>query len=72
MIFFPFRFFNIPMSVLPEIRSSSEIYGYVTEGPLLGIPISGVSGLVFIGAHLSVLVSGDLPFCLFVWKRQIF
>ncbi|MPC32105.1 Glycerol kinase [Portunus trituberculatus] len=33
---------KIPMSVLPEIRSSSEIYGYITEGPLLGIPISGI------------------------------
>ncbi|XP_045132251.1 glycerol kinase-like [Portunus trituberculatus] len=38
------KFFKIPMSVLPEIRSSSEIYGYITEGPLLGIPISGVLG----------------------------
>lgn len=36
------RFFKIPMSVLPEIRSSSEVYGYITQGPLLGVPISGV------------------------------
>ncbi|XP_063241536.1 glycerol kinase 3-like [Bacillus rossius redtenbacheri] len=38
------RFFDIPMHVLPEIRSSSEIYGYITEGPLQGIPISGCLG----------------------------
>ncbi|KAK4317811.1 hypothetical protein Pmani_011135 [Petrolisthes manimaculis] len=38
------KFFNIPMAVLPEIRSSSEIYGYITKGPLLGVPISGVLG----------------------------
>ncbi|XP_063868521.1 glycerol kinase-like isoform X3 [Scylla paramamosain] len=38
------KFFKIPMSILPEIRSSSEIYGYITKGPLLGIPISGVLG----------------------------
>jgi hypothetical protein len=29
--------------LLPEIHSSSEIYGYITEGPLKGIPISAVS-----------------------------
>lgn len=38
------KFFRIPMSVLPEIRSSSEVYGYITQGPLLGVPISGVLG----------------------------
>lgn len=37
------KVFNIPMSVLPEIRSSSEIYGYLTESALRGVPISGVS-----------------------------
>lgn len=36
------KFFNIPMSILPDIRSSSEIYGYLTESLLKGIPISGV------------------------------
>ncbi|XP_076060393.1 glycerol kinase 1 isoform X2 [Oratosquilla oratoria] len=38
------KFFDVPMSVLPEIRSSSEIFGYITSGPLLGVPISGVLG----------------------------
>ncbi|XP_070201897.1 glycerol kinase 3-like isoform X2 [Littorina saxatilis] len=38
------RFFDIPKSVLPEIRSSSEIYGSVASGPLQGIPISGILG----------------------------
>lgn len=27
-------FFGLPSSVLPEIRSSSEIYGYFSDGPL--------------------------------------
>ncbi|KAB7502631.1 Glycerol kinase [Armadillidium nasatum] len=38
------KFFKIPESILPEIRSSSEIYGYITKGPLLGVPISGLLG----------------------------
>lgn len=37
------RYFDIPMQILPEIRSSSEIYGHIKIGPLTGIPISGVS-----------------------------
>lgn len=35
---------NIPMHVLPEIKTSAEIYGYLTESTLRGIPISGVLG----------------------------
>nr|CAD7400598.1 unnamed protein product [Timema cristinae] len=38
------KFFGIPMEVLPDIRSSSEIYGYITEGCLQGLPISGCLG----------------------------
>lgn len=38
------KFFDIPVSILPEIRSSSEIYGYLTSTPLAGIPISGCLG----------------------------
>lgn len=36
---------DIPRSVLPEVRSSSELYGYTAEG-LLGsrIPIAGIAG----------------------------
>ena len=36
------RFFDIPKEVLPEICSSSEIYGEVKDGVLKNIPISGV------------------------------
>ncbi|MBJ8347360.1 glycerol kinase GlpK [Antrihabitans sp. YC2-6] len=36
--------FGIPDSMLPEIRSSSEIYGEVASGPLAGVPISGILG----------------------------
>lgn len=34
--------FDIPMHVLPEIKTSAEIYGYLTESTLKGLPISGV------------------------------
>lgn len=37
------HFFNIPISLLPEIRSCSEIYGPITDTALKGIPIAGVS-----------------------------
>ncbi|XP_022918245.1 glycerol kinase 3-like isoform X2 [Onthophagus taurus] len=38
------KIFDIPMSILPEIKSSSEIYGYLTQSFLKGIPISGCLG----------------------------
>ncbi len=39
------RIFNIPRILLPEVRSSSEIYGEVSAVPELnGIPISGLAG----------------------------
>ncbi|XP_020903631.2 glycerol kinase isoform X1 [Exaiptasia diaphana] len=38
------NFFGIPTTVLPTIKSSSEIYGKMVEGPLKGTPISGVLG----------------------------
>lgn len=28
------EFFELPESILPEIRSSSEVYGYFSDGPL--------------------------------------
>ncbi|XP_076292299.1 glycerol kinase 3 isoform X2 [Lasioglossum baleicum] len=37
-------FFDIPLEVLPEIRSSSEIYGYIQDEILAGVPISGCLG----------------------------
>lgn len=37
------NFFKIPQDILPQIRSCSEIYGYISEGPLRGIPIASVS-----------------------------
>lgn len=38
------NFFGIPMSILPRIRSSSEIYGLMKTGALEGVPISGCLG----------------------------
>lgn len=38
-------FFDIPDNViLPEIKSSSEVYGHMKEGALKGVPISGCLG----------------------------
>src|SRR5258708_26277306 len=34
---------NVPRSVLPEVRSSSEVYGKA-KGTLEGIPIAGIAG----------------------------
>lgn len=38
------KIFDIPMQILPVIRSSSEIYGYLSETVIKGIPISGCLG----------------------------
>jgi glycerol kinase len=38
------RAFSIPRQILPQIRSSSEIYGHVAEGPLKGVAIAGILG----------------------------
>jgi glycerol kinase len=35
---------EIPRKMLPQIRSSSEIYGHIQVGPLAGIPIAGILG----------------------------
>lgn len=40
------RFFDIPVEILPKIKSSSEIYGYISTGSLLGTPIAGVGFLM--------------------------
>ncbi|OLY83033.1 Glycerol kinase [Smittium mucronatum] len=37
-------FFGINPDFLPEIKSSSEVYGVITSGPLAGIPIAGDLG----------------------------
>ncbi|MEV0854111.1 glycerol kinase GlpK [Nocardia fluminea] len=36
--------FGIPMSLLPRIRSSSEVYADITSGPFEGIPVAGILG----------------------------
>ncbi|XP_054168044.1 glycerol kinase-like [Oppia nitens] len=38
------HFFDIPMKILPEIKSSSDDFGAIKLGPLEGIPITGVIG----------------------------
>nr|XP_041574468.1 glycerol kinase isoform X2 [Taeniopygia guttata] len=38
------KFFDIPMEILPTVRSSSEIYGVMDSGALTGVPISGCLG----------------------------
>ncbi|HEX8893222.1 MAG TPA: glycerol kinase GlpK, partial [Terriglobales bacterium] len=36
--------FGIPAAMLPEITSSSEVYGQVARGPLAGVPLAGDLG----------------------------
>lgn len=36
--------FRIPASMMPEVRSSSEVYGNITEAGLQGVPIAGIAG----------------------------
>ncbi|XP_067109619.1 glycerol kinase-like isoform X1 [Osmerus mordax] len=38
------RYFDIPMEILPKLRSSSEVYGSLKSGSLAGVPISGCLG----------------------------
>lgn len=38
------EFFDLPMEILPEIRSSAEVYGHFDKGPLEGVPLSGCLG----------------------------
>lgn len=35
---------GVPTPMLPEIRSSSEVYAEITSGPLAGIPVAGILG----------------------------
>ncbi len=38
------RAFSIPRQILPQIRSSSEVYGHIAQGPLKGVAIAGILG----------------------------
>ncbi|MBZ5725286.1 MAG: glycerol kinase GlpK [Acidobacteriia bacterium] len=38
------RAFDIPRAILPEIRSSSEVYGEAVWPPVKGVPIAGILG----------------------------
>lgn len=38
------EFFGIPHKILPQIKTCSEIYGYVNAGLLTGVPISAIIG----------------------------
>ena len=35
---------GIPAAMLPEIRSSAEVYGEIKEGPLAGVPVASALG----------------------------
>lgn len=36
--------FQVPVSMLPQIRSSSEVYAEISTGPLSGVPVAGILG----------------------------
>jgi len=38
------RAFSIPQQMLPEIHSSSQVYGQIESGPLADVPIAGILG----------------------------
>jgi glycerol kinase len=38
------QFFGIRVSVLPRLVSTSEVYGYLSYGPLKGVPLGGLVG----------------------------
>lgn len=38
------KIFGIPESMLPEVRSSSEVYGTASESFAAGIPLAGIAG----------------------------
>ena len=38
------NFFKIPLNILPKIKSSAEVYGTLSQGALIGTPISGCLG----------------------------
>ncbi len=38
------RAFSIPRQLLPQIRSSSEVYGHIAQGPLKEVAIAGILG----------------------------
>ncbi|KAJ3326694.1 hypothetical protein HDU76_012719 [Blyttiomyces sp. JEL0837] len=47
-------FFDVGQVILPEVRSSSEVYGTIKEGPLVGTPVSGCLGdqqAALVGQH---------------------
>ncbi|WP_280401909.1 glycerol kinase GlpK [Nocardia carnea] len=35
---------GVPVRMLPEIRSSSEVYAEIASGPLAGVPVAGILG----------------------------
>jgi glycerol kinase len=38
------RIFDVPAEALPQIVSSSEVYGDIAHGPLRGVPLAGILG----------------------------
>jgi len=38
------KLFGIPASMLPEVRTSSEVYGEVSSSALKGVPVAGIAG----------------------------
>lgn len=54
------NFFDIDKNLLPEIRSSSEIYGNIAQGPLKGVPISGVSNFEVVGGIKSLAIYQEI------------
>lgn len=52
-----FRYFDVPMEILPEVRSSSEIYGWMVRA----VHLDGFQGLTLYQAYLETLTYLYLP-----------
>ena len=53
-----YRFFSIPEHILPEIKSSSTIFGHINNGALQGIPVGAVGELDLIPQRIVNSISG--------------
>lgn len=54
---------NIPSSILPEIRSNSEIYATISAPPLNGLPLSGMAGDQHAALFAQTCTEPDLAKC---------
>ncbi|KAF2980757.1 hypothetical protein EK904_001288 [Melospiza melodia maxima] len=71
------KFFEIPMEILPNIRSSSEIYGVMKicpsreSGTLTGVPISGIRIIDKYEIHVRTFAKGKKSSTFSAWVTSM-